>query len=306
MPSSVHWDEIESETEEVGPIGGTWWDLGAAAGAAALGVCRIRIPAGKMATPLHAEEEEVFFVLAGGGWSVQEDGCFAIGAGDVVLYRRVEPAHTVVAGEDGLEVLAFGTRWPEFAALRLPRLEAAKVGPGLVLRGDTTHQWDLEAALGPIEVADPPDPRPATIVDLAGVPVVEFSRGPARARGRLLARHLGMRRIALNHAELAPGGEAAPPHCHSHEEELFVVLAGGGVLLLGAEEAEHPVRAGSVVARPAGTGVAHAFRAGEGGMALLMFSDKHPGDMAFYPRSGKVALRGLGITIRPEIVPWGD
>jgi hypothetical protein len=34
------------------------------------------------------------------------------------------------------------------------------------------------------------------------------------------------------------------------------------------------LRAGSVVARPPGTGVAHAFRAGEPGMTLLMYGTR--------------------------------
>jgi hypothetical protein len=37
-------------------------------------------------------------------------------------------------------------------------------------------------------------------------------------------------------------------HCHASEEEVFVILGGDGVCILGDEE--HPVRAGSVVARP--------------------------------------------------------
>jgi uncharacterized cupin superfamily protein len=78
------------------------------------------------------------------------------------------------------------------------------------------------------------------------------------------------------------------------------------VLFLGADEEEHPVRAGSLVTRPAGTGVAHGFRAGEGGMTMLMYSDVDPGDMCFYPRSGKVFVRGLGIVFRPELVGYWD
>jgi uncharacterized cupin superfamily protein len=189
--------------------------------------------------------------------------------------------------------------------VRFPRISRLRVG-GLVVAGEDVNQWEIEGELPRIEVKDPPDPRPASIVNLEDFPPFEYDRGPARARARFLARAMGMRSIALNHAELLPGGEAAPLHCHSHEEELFVVLDGDGVLLLGADEEEHPVRAGSVVARPAGSGVAHAFRAGERGMTMLMFSDKHPGDTAFYPRSGKITFRGLGVTIQPEIVPWGD
>ena len=87
-----------------------------------------------------------------------------------------------------------------------------------------------------------------------------------------------------------------------------MVLDGDGALVLvGPDgEEEHPVRAGGLVARPPGTGVAHGFRAGEHGLTLLMYSDKHPGDLCFYPRSGKVALRGLGVVFRPERVGYKD
>jgi uncharacterized cupin superfamily protein len=57
-----------------------------------------------------------------------------------------------------------------------------------------------------------------------------------------------------------------------------------------------------VIARPAGTGVAHAFRAGELGLTYLAYGTREPGDMCFYPDSGRVSLRGLGIALRsPDI-----
>ena len=58
---------------------------------------------------------------------------------------------------------------------------------------------------------------------------------------------------------------------------------------------EHPVKAGSVVARPAGTGVAHAFGAGADGMTLLMYGTRDPRGVCLYPRSGKVYFVGLGL-----------
>ena len=73
---------------------------------------------------------------------------------------------------------------------------------------------------------------------------------------------------------------SSPPHCHSAEEELFVVLDGDGTLLLGDDE--HPVRTGSIVARPPGSGVAHAFRAGDSGLTLLAFGTRDPNDIVFY------------------------
>ena len=43
----AHWDVIESESDEVGHLGGTWTDLGLAAGSVGHGVNRIQVPAGR-------------------------------------------------------------------------------------------------------------------------------------------------------------------------------------------------------------------------------------------------------------------
>ena len=69
---------------------------------------------------------------------------------------------------------------------------------------------------------------------------------------------------------------------------------------------EHPVRRGSVVARPAGTGVAHAFRGGPGGLSLLAYGTRDPRDVAYYPRSGKVSLRGVGVVGRLDVLDYWD
>jgi uncharacterized cupin superfamily protein len=103
---------------------------------------------------------------------------------------------------------------------------------------------------------------------------------------------------------VAPGELHAKPHCHSAEEELFVILEGDGTLELtpsptlvelGAEPEAHAVRAGHVVSRPAGTRMAHAFRAGDGGMTLLAYGQRDPNDIAYYPRSNKISWRGVGV-----------
>ena len=97
---------------------------------------------------------------------------------------------------------------------------------------------------------------------------------------------------------------ATPLHCHSLEEELFVPLDGDGTLLLGDEEV--PVRAGHIVARPPGTGVAHAFRAGKEGLEFLAYGTRHPGDACYYPRSNKISFRGLGVIARLERLNYWD
>jgi uncharacterized cupin superfamily protein len=156
-----------------------------------------------------------------------------------------------------------------------------------------------EAAAGPPDCTEPRE-RPANVVALDAVPSV------LDGRARRLAEHAGARALGLNHVRLEPGQAGAPAHCHSLEEEMFVILEGDAVFELwqrGADAPdEHELVSGDVVARPAGTGVAHALRPGANGVSYLAFGTREPNDMCFYPQSGRVSLRGLGIALRsPEI-----
>jgi len=307
VTTTAHWDDAPSRRVDVGPMGADWDLLGAAAGCDRIGVRRIRISPGRQSTPVHAHfgEEEIFYVLRGSGVSWQENGVYAIGEGDVILHPPGGPAHTVVAGDDGIDVLAFGDNL-RHEAVRFPRIDATWLG-GMILDHRPVHQFQLEAErAGPVMVPDELDARPPTIVNAADVEPLAFRRDTVDAQARFLGRTLGACRTSLNLTTFAPGSESAPPHCHSAIEELFVVLDGGGVLLLGPDEDQHPVRAGSLVCRPAGSGIAHCFRAGESGLTMLMYSDRDPNDMCFYPRSGKVLIRGLGIVFRPELTSYWD
>jgi uncharacterized cupin superfamily protein len=100
------------------------------------------------------------------------------------------------------------------------------------------------------------------------------------------------------------GKLGAPPHCHSAEEEIFVVLEGDGTLLVGDDE--HPVRPGTIVSRPAGTAVAHTFRAGTGGLVYLAYGTRVPDDVCYYPRSGKMFFHGIGVVGRIEQLDFWD
>ena len=64
------------------------------------------------------------------------------------------------------------------------------------------------------------------------------------------------------------------------------------------EVEEHAVRTGSVVVRPPASEVAHAFRGGDAGLTLLMYGTREPGEVCYYPRSGKVYFVGLGLITR--------
>ncbi len=67
-----------------------------------------------------------------------------------------------------------------------------------------------------------------------------------------------------------------------------------------------PCGPGSVVARPPGTGVAHCFRAGENGLTYLAYGTREPADVCYYPRSNKVAFRGVNLIARVEPLDYWD
>jgi uncharacterized cupin superfamily protein len=258
-------------------------------------------------TPLHLEgaEEEIFYVLGGSGTSVQWEGegdplGYEIREGDCIVHLALENAHTLQAGEDGLDVLAFGQRTSAPGVTYLPRAGVAWLGETWAPVGaEEDHPWAREAAAGPPEIAEL-SPRPSNIVNVSDLEPAERDGETVGRRVRYPARELGSQQTGLRLADVFPGKLNAPPHCHSAEEEIFVVLDGDGHQLLWepAGTTEHAVRRGSVVCRPAGTGVAHAFRAGGDGMSLLMYGTRDPRDVCYYPRSGKVYFTGLGLIAR--------
>jgi uncharacterized cupin superfamily protein len=301
-----HWDEARTWRGERGHIAGTWSNL-TGRGSRTVGAKRIQVDPGKWSTPLHLEgaEEEIFFVLGGSGVSVQWEGedepvGYDVRTGDCIVHLALENAHTLQAGPEGIDVLAFGQRTYANGITWLPRAEVAWLGETWAPVGaENDHPWTREAAAGPPEVGESA-PRPSNIVNVADLEAIERDSATLGRRVRYVSREAGSVRTGMRHAEVFPGKLSAPPHCHSAEEEVFVVLDGGGELLLWEESgvAEHDVRAGAVVCRPAGTGVAHAFRGGSDGMTLLMYGTRDPSDICFYPRSRKLYIRGLGLITR--------
>jgi uncharacterized cupin superfamily protein len=294
--------EGSSRELAAGHIKGLWRDPGREAGTRTVGLRRIEVAEGHFSTPAHEHgaDEEIFFVLGGEGLLWQGGQTWALAAGDCIVHRPKRGVHTLRGGSGGLDVLVFGER-RDPALTALPRAGVAWSFPRWVMLGEGDSPFAREAAAGPPECpAEPVAERPPNLVALADVPAV-FA-----GRVRRLGQVAGARATGLNHAVLPAGGTGAPAHCHSHEEEIFVVLDGGGVLEMwgrGAQSAEeHALGVGDVISRPAGTGVAHALRAGADGLTYLAYGTRDLGDMCFYPESGRVSLRGLGIALRaPEI-----
>ena len=304
-PPIVNLDELESRRIEAGHLRADWTFAGSAAGSVDVGMRRIRIDPGWFSTPLHVHrsDEESFFVLAGSGLSVQDDRTYEVRAGDCIVHREAAEAHTLRAGDDGLDVLAFGASREAATGAYLPRPGIIWARPKWFEAGPGASPFEREAELGPPDTPEP-GARPASILNVDDADAWTNERENHRGTYRRLADPAGARRTGLNHIVLEPGQTGWPPHCHSAEEELFVVLAGGGTLVLG--NAEHPLRWHDVVARPAGTGVAHAFTAGDEGLTFLAFGARDPNDIAYYPRSNKIAFWGVGVIGRIENLDYWD
>ena len=304
----AHWDETESRHREVGHLAGEWTNLGTAAGTKTVGLSRVKIDPGKWSTPLHrhAAEEEIFFVLGGSGICLLDGAAFEVGPGDCIVHRARE-LHTLRAGEEGLDVLAFGTRGRTEAA-HLQRAGVSWLGGWWVDAGGD-HPWQREAAAGEPEVPEV-GARPASVVH-----VDDVEGDHDGGSWRLLARTAGAELSGLNWGRLPPGEEGAPPHLHSADEEIFIVLEGAGTLELwpspqrarsGVAYEEKPIRAGHVISRPASSGIAHGLRAGEGGMTFLAYGTRNANDVCYYPRSNKIYFRGLGLIARLDDLDYDD
>lgn len=304
-PFVVHLDDVPDLVRGVAPVTGTWSDIGRAAGTVNAGVRRIRCAPGHRTTPVHREgaDEEWFYVLAGSGLSWQDGVTYEIRAGDAILHRKREEAHTAIAGPEGIDVLAFGTRYWRGGAL-LPRVGVAWHYPAWFRIEQGPDPFAAEVAVGELEVPAP-SPRPRGIANLDEVEPQRIEGGSdCRYWSRNLGTRLGSVESGMKVFSIDAGRLGPPPHCHGAEEEIFLVLEGDGTLWLGDERI--PVRKGCAVARPAGTRIAHAFEAGAHGLELLAYGTRDPNDIVWYPRSRKIFWRGVGVIARVEGLEYWD
>jgi quercetin dioxygenase-like cupin family protein len=182
----THWDVVEPVAIEGTQLRGTRWRLGHAAGTESVGLSRYRLAAGERAMPahVHADEEEIFYVLGGDGLSWQDGRTYAVRAGDTILHRAGAETHTIVGAGDGLDVLAFGCGSPT-GLTWLPRAGAWWNGPHW-LPQDGPNPFAAEDAAGPLELGEPEAERPPTIVNLDDIAPRGGRRGDVAAERRRL------------------------------------------------------------------------------------------------------------------------
>jgi uncharacterized cupin superfamily protein len=272
-------------------------------------VNRIEIDPGMWSTPAHIEsgEEEIFSVLGGSGWLWQQHGgegavrMHEVGEGDCIVHLAGRERHTLKAGPDGLDVVAIGNHIPtQFGYL--PRAHVGWLGGTWVDAGGDDWPWQREVDVGPPQEVEPSE-RPANVKRAEDVEPVwggqVFTLGFAA----------GSQQAGLNLTKLPPGGEGAPPHCHSAEDEFFVVLGGEGTLHVeptptkrefGGQPEEHAVRRGHVVSFPAGSSLCHSFTAGDEGLVYLAYGTRQPTDVIYYPRRNGLFFKGAGVMVPVE------
>jgi uncharacterized cupin superfamily protein len=248
-------------------------DIGPAAGALNVSLHRVRIEPNENAAQADAHVEEIVYVLEGSGVWETPLGTAPIAPGDVGVRRADEEGHVLRAGPDGLLLFAF-------------------VSP--LVRKLITR----------------PSTRAPEIVNVGSVkPDYEGEIG----KWVLLARAAGAIRGGLNFGRLESGRTGAPPHCHTADEEVFVVLEGGGTFelwppadRLEEKPEERDIRAGDVIWRPPSTRISHHLRAGPEGMTFLVYGTREPNDVCYYPRSNKIFWRGVGLVARLEPLEYDD
>lgn len=301
-PNVGHWDDGEPFRIDRGELQGLRWRLGPQLGTTDVGLSRYRLGPGERAMPahVHADEEELMYVVRGTGVVWLDGATHELRAGDCVAFLANGAAHTFVAGPDGIEVLIFG-EGSRTHMTYLPRPQAWWMGPRWI-PADGPNPFALEDAQGPMELPET-TPRPGTVRNIDEVPCEEKRDGRYAWQMHDLGRGTGSVTSGLRHDRLPAGAWTCPNHWHTAEEELFVVLEGGGEVELGTTR--YPLAAGDVVARPPGTGEEHALVAGPDGMTYLAYGTRRTHDICHYPRTGKVNLGG-GLLFRVVPVDYMD
>ena len=90
---------------------------------------------------MHGNDEETFFVLNGSGLSWQDGETHEVRAGDTLVHAPRMAAHTLKAGPEGMDVLAYGPR-TRLGGSYLPKIGIYWLWPTWTEAGTGQHPYD--------------------------------------------------------------------------------------------------------------------------------------------------------------------
>ena len=150
--------------------------------------------------------------------------------------------------------------------------------------------------------------KPATPIRSDSVPWTEFRHGENfHIRYRHLSQAAGPQpyKIGVAIEELMPGKQNNPAHFHLREEEHLLILEGALTVRIGTSR--HVMNAGDYVRFPAGAPHEHClYNHTTETCRYIIIGDRDPHDVAVYPDSNKVSVRGLGERYRRAPLDYWD
>jgi len=127
------------------------------------------------------------------------------------------------------------------------------------------------------------------IINLADVPLKDNGDGKSfQARVGRIGPMLGLGGLGCTLTVVPAGKRAFPFHRHHVFSELFYILAGSGEVRL--DDRTLPVRAGDLIAGPAGAEAHQIINTGKDELRYLAISDMNTVDVIDYPDSQKMGV----------------
>jgi len=131
--------------------------------------------------------------------------------------------------------------------------------------------------------------KPQRIVNIAELALQDGGNGKAfQAKLGRAGALLGLKRLGCSLTVVPPGKRAWPFHRHHVTDELFYIVSGSGEVRL--DDQTQAVRAGDLIASPAGTEAHQIINTGPSELRYLAISDINTVDIIEYPDSGKVGM----------------
>jgi len=131
--------------------------------------------------------------------------------------------------------------------------------------------------------------KPQRIVNIAELALQDGGNGKGfQAKLGRVGPLLGLKQLGCSLTVVPPGKRAWPFHRHHVTDELFYIVAGSGEVRL--DDQTLAVRAGDLIASPAGAEAHQILNTGASELRYLAISDVNTVDIIEYPDSGKVGM----------------